>query len=302
MIRRSCVSVIAILSLIAVSIAGGEPASDPVLEGGLEHTQMSRVLVEQAIASTNLVIKSSGLRLTLYNRGGTSNTADIPIYLVKTPPTARATPAVVPKRCRCIFVNPYELNNFIEEQSTGSGRLSLNAKYILTFILLHEVGHLVKSTSDAEYQNGELSELNIEPSRAKADEEDADAFAADLIRMLMQRKSISTETLEATMVATELSKLSWNMQAYRSLDEFGALAVGKPAVFFDRNLSHPNLHWRVLRTNHLIQNTSETKNLLNTFEDARQRGANPQPLYVAPKKPTSDQADAHVNDVQAGKI
>ncbi len=55
-------------------------------------------------------------------------------------------------------------------------------------------------------------------------------------------------------------------------------------MFFDKNLSHPNLHWRVLRMNHLIQGSQATKELLDTFEDARRRGANPQPLYVAPKE------------------
>lgn len=279
----------AILGLVVESVAGGEPPSDPVRERGLEHDLAGKILAEQAITSTNLVIGNNRMRLVLSSDNvksqPTANVLDIPVYLVKAPPTARATPAAVPKGCRCIFVNSDVFSAFINEQSSGSGRLSLNARYVLTFILLHELGHLAKGTSGAEYQNGELSELNVEPSRAKAEEEDADAFAADTIRALMQQKQASAETLEATMVATELVKLSWNMQAYRTLDEFGALAVGKPAVFFDKNLSHPNLHWRVLRTNHLIQGTPETKELLDTFEGARQRGANPQPFYVKPEKP-----------------
>jgi hypothetical protein len=69
------------------------------------------------------------------------------------------------------------------------------------------------------------------------------------------------------------------MQAYRSLEESGATAVGKPSVFLDQNLSHPNLEWRVLRSQHLIRQTTESKELLDMFEEARSRGANPQPLY-----------------------
>lgn len=80
-------------------------------------------------------------------------------------------------------------------------------------------------------------------------------------------------------MAHELVKLSWNMQAYRTLDEFGSFATGRPAIFFDQSYSHPNLAWRVLRSNYLIQKSPETKFLLDAFEEARQRGANPKSLY-----------------------
>ena len=279
------------LGLAADASFGGDAsaaASDPVQERGLQHAQTGLELVEKAVASTNLVARGTGMRLVMSAQGGKLNSrtspTDIPVYLVKAPPMARTTPAAVPKGCRCLFVNPDVFNAFIREQSTGDGRLGLNARYVLTFMLLHEVGHLAKKTTGAEFENGNLSELNIDPSLAKASEEDADEFAADLIKALMQRKKASDETLEATAVSMELSKLSWNMQAYRTLDQFGALAVGKPEVFFDKNLSHPNLHWRVLRMNHLIQGSSDTKMLLDTFEDARRRGANPEPLYDPSKK------------------
>jgi hypothetical protein len=154
---------------------------------------------------------------------------------------------------------------------------------VLVFILLHEVGHLAKSTAGVEFANGQLSELNIEPSRAKADEEDADEFAAEVLRSQMLGKPASIESLQATSVVMELGNLSWNMQAYRMLDQFGSSAVGSPPVFFDNNLTHPNLGWRVLRMNFLILPSPETKNLLAAFEASRELGANPQPLYIAPK-------------------
>lgn len=69
------------------------------------------------------------------------------------------------------------------------------------------------------------------------------------------------------------------MHAFRTLDEFGAFAVGKPAVFFDNGYSHPNREWRILRANNLIQRTAGTRYLLDAFEEARVRGANPRPLY-----------------------
>lgn len=284
---RTGAFVLAILGLAATNACGEATAADPVLERGFEHAQTDGALAAKAIISTNLVVGARQMRLVVLRRGNKppakTSPGDIPVYLVKAPPTARATPAAVPKGCRCIFVNPEVLDAFVKEQSTGSGRLALNARYVLTFMLLHEVGHLTKSTAGAQFENGELSELNVDPSRAKADEEDADEFATDLVKELIQRKKVSAETLEATTVSMELRKLNWNMQADRTLDRFGALAIGKPEVFFDKNLSHPNLHWRVLRMNNLIQGTRETKALLDTFEDAQRRGAIAQPLYVAPK-------------------
>ena len=281
-------SVLAILGLWTTNTCGEASGLDPVLARGLAHTQTSKPLVKKAVASTNLLIEGQGMRLVLSDQGvkaqAYAKVDDIPVFLVKVPPTARATTAAVPRGCRCIFVNPDVFNAFIKEQTTGSGRLSLDARYVLTFMLLHEVGHIAKSTAGADFQNGELSELNIEPSRAKADEDEADEFAAGLVKTLMQRKPASTESLEATAVAMALGNLSWNMQAYRSLDKFGALSIGMPSVFFDKNLSHPNLHWRVLRMNHLIHGSRETKELLDTFEDARRRGASPEPLYVEPTK------------------
>ena len=93
----------------------------------------------------------------------------------------------------------------------------------------------------------------------------------------------NSEGVDASGCAhSPLTKLSWNMQAYRTLEEFGAIATGKPAVFFDQNLRHPNLAWRVLRSNDLIQKSDDSRALLVAFEDAPQRGASEQPLYRQP--------------------
>jgi hypothetical protein len=137
-------------------------------------------------------------------------------------------------------------------------------------MLLHEVGHISNGNAAAEFIDGELSQLNLEPSLAKANEEGADEFATNLIRLYLNQTS--PVSLTANWVATELTKLSWNMKAYRTLDEFGAGATGKPSVFFDQTYSHPNLVWRVLRSNYLIQQSPETTQLLDAFEAARQLG------------------------------
>lgn len=124
-----------------------------------------------------------------------------------------------------------------------------------------------------------MSQLNVEPSRAKVAEEEADDFAADILKTRANQMPAGDVSLAANWVVTELSKLSWNMQAFRTLDEFGAFAVGKPSVYFDAGYSHPNLSWRILRVADRIQGSDSTRYMLETFEEARRRGADPRPLY-----------------------
>ena len=259
-------------------------SDDPVAKRGLRHTKTGEALVAKAVESANTLLRQSATGYRLYPSWGPRPAAAasaVPVYLVRTYAAARTTPAAVPVGCTCVFVNPESLAAWIAKHGTGTGRLTLDEPRLLSFMLLHEVGHLVKNSTGMEFENGDLSELNIDPSLAKAREEEADEFASNVVRQVMRSKPVSDASLEANWVAGALVELSWNMQAHRSLDEFGATAIGKPSVFFDPNLSHPNLDWRILRSNYLIQQSSQAKDLLDSFEDARRRGDNPQPLYQA---------------------
>ncbi|ROZ74955.1 hypothetical protein EEB15_16375 [Ramlibacter sp. WS9] len=178
-----------------------------------------------------------------------------------------------------MFVTPSVLRDWVRRNSAGQGRMELDASHFLVFVLLHEVGHLRSGTTGAIYRDGAMSQLNVEPSRAKAAEEDADEFAADVLARRARQPIANDDSISANWVLIELTKLSWNMQAFRTLDEFGAFSVGKPSVFFDDGYSHPNLAWRILRVNDRIHGSRDTRDLLEAFEEARRRGADPQPLY-----------------------
>jgi hypothetical protein len=273
--------------LVAIFISSSVAAEiDAVMSRGLAHTTDDRELVEQAIDRANLILASTGQHLEPSWRLGAASASGsgVIVYLVASPQGASSTPAAVPRGCACVFVNPSMLAGWTRVHSTGTGRMELDRSMLLTFMLLHEAGHLAGGHSAGDFAKGEFSQLNIDRSIAKADEEKADEFAAALVRDLIQPTKVSDVSLAANWVALELTKLSWNMQAYRSLDEFGAAATGKPAVFFDQGYSHPNLAWRMLRSNYLIQQTSDTRQLLEAFEQARERGAHPQPLYSRPTK------------------
>ncbi len=266
-----------------VAASGVNPTADPVVEHGLRHTTDGQSNAASAIKAANTLLASAQTPYRLYaaweTRPKLEVPSPIPVYLVEAPATTLGKPAAVPVGCTCVFVNPASLNAWLAKQTTGAGRLQLESPKVLAFMFLHEVGHISKNSTGMEFENDELSELNVDVSTAKLQEQDADEFAAQIIRDAMNKKKPIEPSMEASWISIALTELSWNMQAHRSLDEFGSTALGTPSVFFDPNLSHPNLDWRILHCNYLIQGTPEAKALLDSFEEARAHGANQRPLY-----------------------
>ncbi len=256
---------------------------DPVTLHGLRHTKRGQDVTTKALASANVLLANVGSQYRLTSSWSTKPSLDIssqvPVFMVETYPAARTTPVAVPVGCSCVFVNPGTLSAWIAIQSDGPGRLKLDVPRLLAFMLLHEVGHIAKNSNGMEFENGELSELNVEPSIAKLQEQDADEFATKIVIDAKVKMPPSSISIEANWISAAMVTLSWNMQAHRSIDEFGATAMGKQSVFFDPNFSHPNLDWRILYSNYLIQGTPEAKALLNSFEEARHRGEGHKPLY-----------------------
>jgi hypothetical protein len=255
---------------------------DVVISRGLRHTSFDQEIITKAIERANLFLKKSSIQLSpswSKAKEGNPQKNVVLVYLVEAQNEDMITPALVPKNCSCVFVIPKVLRYWTTNNSKGIGQMSIDRGYFMTYVLLHEAGHIAKHTPSGAFEDGTLNQLNIDPTKAKANEEDADEFAADLLQKSSRQTPANNTSLEANWVINELSKLSWNMQAFRTLDEFGAFAIGKPSVYFDNGYSHPNLAWRILRANNLIQQTEATQTLLNSFEDARQRGANPEPLY-----------------------
>lgn len=262
---------------------GDKPGADPVTQRGLRHTADGQSYAAAAIKAANVLLASVESPYRLYAAWEKTPKLDvsspIPVYMVAASPKARSTPAAVPVGCTCIFVNPTSFNAWVAKQTSGAGRLQVDSPQLLAFMFLHEIGHIAKNSNGMEFENGELSGLNVDPSTAKLQEQDADEYAAQIVRSALSKKKPIEPSLEAGMISIALTELSWNMQAHRSLDELGSTAVGTPSVFFDPNLSHPNLDWRILHCNYLIQGTAEAKALLDSFEEARARGANPKPRY-----------------------
>jgi hypothetical protein len=257
---------------------------DPVSARGLNHYEPGQGLTEEAVGYANQLLLPENYQLIpawkpIASDDSTSEGNPVQVYSVSSGNDDILVPAAVPKGCRCIFVNTKSLITWSGKNYSGEGRLELNAAYLLAFMLLHEVGHIDQDTSAVKFANGKMSQLNIAPSLAKEKEEEADKFAAELVRSRSRNTEVSDASLTANWIAYEISKMSWNMQVYRTIDEFGSSVTGNPSVYFDSSYSHPNLAWRILRSNHLIQQTEDTADLLRTFEAIRYRETDTSPIY-----------------------
>ncbi|MDM0071483.1 hypothetical protein [Variovorax sp. J31P207] len=188
---------------------------------------------------------------------------------------AAAAPPAVPAACYCAFVDPRFLAAWVALNSTGTARLTIDRDYFLTSVLLHEAGHVQPGTAAAAFKDREMIQLKVDASKEKADER----RAAGLPRRRANTKPANAASIAENFVGRELIRLRWNIQAYRTLDEFGSFAAGKPTVYFDDGYTDLNMALRILRSNDPIQASPETRQILDAFEEARLRRANPQPLY-----------------------
>ena len=259
-------------------------AQDVVLDRGFTYNEESLEELEQAIDDVNQLLSLSPNKIQLALIATATNSEEqedttIKVYSIQSVAEESTTPAAVPLGCRCVFVNLPVFTSWLINQSTGSGQMELDAAHMLGFMLLHEIGHIVNGHSAVEFSDGQLYQLNIDPSIAKYNEEQADEFASHLIRDISENKVHLMESITALQISIALSNIGWNMQAYRTIEEFGSSLTGSPTVYFDPSYTHPNLAWRFLRANHLIQDSKQTKELLESFEKIRDMGANPRPLY-----------------------
>lgn len=254
-------------------------AVDQVTQRGLRRTDLGETVVKNSIETVNGLVRERGLGLFLARPCESGEPSGIPVHVIASPERGHSSIASVPRECRCIFVDTALLAGWIQQNSAGTGRFELNAEASLSFILLHEIGHVVHGTRAVQFHDGVASQLNIDPTIAKDNEEAADEFASSILKRWSEFTPANSASISANAIVNELGKISWNMQAFRTLDEFGAFAAGKPAVFQDLGFSHPNLAWRILRSNYLIRPTPENRYLLDMFEEARERSAHPEPLF-----------------------
>ena len=166
---------------------------------------------------------------------------------------------------RCVFVNRDwrdQLASLFGQDVTGT--LDLEVTDALAIILLHEVGHIQGGGLP---HSQPIATLLASLGPGKQEEMRADSFAAGQIAAAFNRKW--DPGMAAFRVAQALSKISWNLQADRMLNNFGATSLRLSRVFNETGYSHPNLELRFLVINYLVNPSEPQLDLLTSFLDSR---------------------------------
>jgi hypothetical protein len=185
---------------------------------------------------------------------------------------------VTDPQCHYIIAQIDVLSDWLAKYTGSSNYLvsmrNSDKENILVYMLLHEVGHIANKHCGM-----------IPSSSQKERENDADYFAANLIRSAVREKG-TQRGLDASMIASTLTMFSWNIATHHVIDDFGGRPLRKSSIFGDSSScsSHPNLEWRILGVNDLIQHTASSHKLLTDFAKSRYDGPSKTPLYKAPAR------------------
>jgi hypothetical protein len=232
---------------------------------GLEAWTVHPEQLDGAVSKANAILDPAGhLRLVTATVKPLSGQKSIPVSLVHGTFVSDADVAIIADGS-CIFVNrdwKSQLAPFFGKDTTGT--MDLEPDDALAIILLHEVGHIQPAALP---DNQAISALVSSLGSGKQEEMRADAFAAGQIAGATSRKWDPTQA--AFHVSLALSHISWNLQADRMLNNFGATSLNLPSAFNEKGLSHPNLELRFLVINYLVHPDKASLDLLNAFIYAR---------------------------------
>jgi hypothetical protein len=259
-----------------------DKSQSPVERLGLAETTIGRALVEEAIARANAIAGDKpGIRLAPSWQQAKPTRHETVVFLIAPGNIAAAYSVMVPAACKCVFIQPRAFEEWVGEHSTAnSGMLAIDHRDILTIMLLHEIGHIVRGDpGQFEAERGN-SDVNIVGTAEKQRETDADRYALDLIVAASQSSKAMEGWLGAMAVQLALTNLSWNLASKRFIGNFGATTLCSRNVFGDPGYTHPNLELRILTMNALLANTNTAWQLVKDFETCRNAPRQPSLLGV----------------------
>ena len=242
---------------------------------GYVESVANRAVIEEAISKANILLpQDRGMQLvpawqltaipkdkvTVFWVGG-KNLTPTPNDMI-----------FVPGHCRCVIAQAPAYFRWFERYRSRMDNLS--AENVLAYFLLHEAGHI-----DKEHPGRGISDasgnFNTTPTVSKQREDQADQFAADLIRTAVQDTSNFDRLSAGGWVSIALSDLSFAITGNRVIGNFGGSTLNRPSLFLDDGSSHPNFELRILRVNHQIQSTATSKQLLDDFLERRRSAEAP---------------------------
>jgi len=277
-----------LLSFVAVALGGCHSNSrvSPV-QGievyGLVESPVDHPALEAAVRNANLILGPSSATSFAAGWRQVPNTSAIKVFAADPKGLGETEVMSSYHQCNCVIAQVGRMSAWLSQQTgTGQGLLSVDNQSLMTYMLLHEMGHIAHGdeveSETPSTNTGQAMKFNLDPTLQKEHEIAADQYAANAINAAIKDKG-SNRGIAAAQIAVTLAQLSWNLAEHRLLDNFGGTAVHAPSLFFDAGLSHPNLEWRILSVNAAISDAPTAQKLLSDFENLRQ--VQPTVLYQA---------------------
>jgi hypothetical protein len=276
------------------------------LSGGVEaapfelrNTTTANAWIERAVAVVNAAVRDPNLPLYFFNTTQSEADAErIPVYHVS-PVVREGVVAEVPSDCRCIIINGALFERSFAHLARDNELMKGKEVPMLTFLLLHELGHIAKghygqfvNDNKGRFLPDTISARpNNDETASKLEEQEADDYVAFILKREFERLGTGNPPIDdydlffaGTDTNLFLGSLSLTVAANTALNCFGCRLLGDPRVFWDHGRFHPNFEYRLLRMNHAIAATPESRELLESYEKQRaeigDRG--PTILYVDP--------------------
>lgn len=273
-VRRS------LLLVLAIGTIGG--CGDPLQTEaiayarryGLELDRTWENAAQSAISTTNAILSVRPDRYLLrpgwLPSGGGDSVHTIPVLLLGSTGLSRSEIARVDDRCTAVLIQGPALERWLAKYQSEDS-LNADPAMMLTFLLLHEVGHLEHSDCGHNAVDGSDGTYNVDKNAAKAAEVAADHYAAE--SLLRADHADWKAKLSAMNTEMAITTFSFLVAGERIVTYPGASVLPTPDVFWDSGLSHPNLEWRLLEVSYELHPTADSKQLLAEFEAARDKAS-----------------------------
>jgi hypothetical protein len=292
MLKYAFIAVIVTLLLATIGLGNAAPAQvvDCIRKYRLPEASESRELVHKAISLANHVL---GPEVRFRFRPSWVHDAPrdvdvIPVALSYFDPPGKYGICFVPKGDRCVLIDAVILPQLMSFFSQGfKDAIPIALEDLLALALLHEAGHVYHGHAGAfDLSSSQKATLNVEDTKMKQDETQADAFAAQQIKAGSTPPQKDVERFTTSVkLGLALGNIGFNLTGSRVIDHFGASVLNLPSVFQDVGYSHPNLYLRILQMNHVLTPSPITEQLLNDFLQGKKRSTNPAPLYQSSPSP-----------------
>jgi len=168
-----------------------------------------------------------------------------------------------------------------------------DAVTMLTFLLLHELGHVAKEHYGQFLPDASQVVLNDDHTLSKEREAEADEFVGSILRE--HRKAFYgddsrafEESLKATPVILLIASLSFSVSTNASLDCLGCRVLGSKEIFWDHSRSHPNFEFRLLKLNHAISPDLGYGAMVEDYKRARTAAGSATILYEGERIPVEE--------------